>query len=82
MTTRTPEAQAETGKTPLQNKFDTLAGQGSRSDDKDIERLNFGSLSGAYSGASNAWNIKVREPIPLTPEIFRLLDRLEPDKGN
>ena len=80
-TTNTRAAQAEARKTPMQNRSDTLAEQGSRSDDRDSERLNFGSLSGAYSGASSAKNSTAKEPISLTPEILNMLDKLDPDKG-
>ena len=49
-------------------------------DDKDVERLGFGSLSRAYSGASSAMKIRSKDPITLTQEILHLLDILEPDK--
>ena len=36
---------------------------------------------GSTSVASSSRGSIGREPIPLTPEILLLLDRLEPDKG-
>jgi hypothetical protein len=38
-------------------------------------------LSGASGKHSSARKSRGREPIPLTPEILHLLDKLEPDKG-
>ena len=62
-------------------RFEPLAEQGSGTNDRDSEQLSFGSLSGASGTHSSAKNIRGRDPIPLTPEIPHLLDRLEPDKG-
>ena len=53
----------------------------SGTNERDSERLSFGSLFGALGTHSSARNSRVRELIPLTPEILHLLDRLEPDKG-
>jgi hypothetical protein len=80
MTSNSPAAHTTGAATPLQNKFDPIVEHGSRLDDKVIERLSFGSLSGAYSGASSAMHGRGRDPIPLKPEILHLFDRLEPDK--
>ncbi len=38
-------------------------------------------MGGSASASSSARGSRGREPIPLTPEILYLLDRLEPDKG-
>jgi hypothetical protein len=66
---------------PLTKKYDPIAEHGSGTNDRDNERLRFGSLSGASGTHSSARNTRGRDPIPLTPEILHLLDRLEPDKG-
>ena len=71
---------AKGAKIPLKNIYEPIAKQGSGSNDKYSERLIFGSLSRA-SGYSIARNKRDREPIPLTPEILHLLDKLEPDNG-
>jgi len=63
------------------NIFEPFAEQGSGTNERDIEQLSFGSLSGASGTHSSAWNIRGRDPIPLTPEILHLLDILEADKG-
>ena len=63
------------------NRFEPLAEQGSGTNERDSERLSFGSLSEASETHSSARNNRGRDPIPLTPEILHLLDRLEPDKG-
>jgi len=66
---------------PLDNIYGPIAEHGSGTNDRDIERLSFGSLSGASGTHSCARNSKSRDPIPLTAEILHLLDRLEQDKG-
>jgi hypothetical protein len=44
--------------------------------------LSFGILKGrSFAAASSSTRSKGRDPIPLTPEILLLLDRLELDKG-
>jgi hypothetical protein len=63
------------------NRYEPIAKQGNGINERDRERLNFGSLSRASRTHSSARNTKGREPIPLTPEILHLLDILEPDKG-
>ncbi len=63
------------------NRFEPLADQGSGTNDRDSEQLSFGSMSGASGTHSRAKNNRGRDPIPLTPEILHLLDKLEPDKG-
>jgi len=80
-TNNSPAAQTTWAKVPLKNRFEPIAEQGSRLDDKDNERLNFGSLSRVFSEASSARNNRGRDPMPLTPEMLHLLDRVEPDKG-
>jgi hypothetical protein len=76
-----PEAHAIGTGVPLDNRYGPIAEQGSGTNDRDSERLSFGSLSGASRTHSGARNNKGRDPIPLTPEILHLLDILEPDKG-
>jgi hypothetical protein len=80
-TNSSPAVHTTRAHTTQENRFDLLAEQGSTSCDRVSERLSFGSLSGAYSRASSAMNIRGRDPIPITPEILHLLDRLEPYKG-
>jgi hypothetical protein len=63
------------------NRFEPLAEQGNGSNERDSEQLSFGSLSGASGTHSSSRNNRGRDPVPLTPEILHLLDRLEPDKG-
>jgi len=63
------------------NRFEPIAEQGNGTNERDNERLSFGSLSRASGTHSSAMNNKCRDPIPLNPEILHLLDRLEPDKG-
>ncbi len=67
--------------TQLMNRFEPIAVQVNGSNERDNDRLSFGSLSGASETHSSTKNNRGREPIPLTPEILHLLDRLEPDKG-
>jgi hypothetical protein len=64
----------------LMNIYEPIAKQGSGTNERDNERLSFGSLSRASGTHSNARNNRVREPIPLTQEILHILDKLEPDK--
>jgi len=76
----TPAAPVTGTGVPLENAYSPLAQQGSGSN-RDSEHLSFGSISGASGTHSSARNSRGRDPIPLTPEILHLLDRLEPDKG-
>jgi hypothetical protein len=43
--------------------------------------ISSGILRGGSSSASSSRGSRGREPIPLTPEILQLLDRIELDKG-
>jgi len=63
------------------NPYDILAQQGSGSADRDNDKLGFELVSGANTTTSGSRGSRGRDPIPLTPEILHLLDRLEPDKG-
>ena len=65
----------------LNNHYDLLAQQGNGAADIDNDKLSFGSISGANTTTSESSGNRGRDPIPLTLEIRRLLDRLEPDKG-
>jgi hypothetical protein len=65
----------------LSNPYDILAQHGSGAADRDSDRLSFGSVSGANTTTSGSKGSRGRDPIPLTPEILHLLDRLEPNKG-
>ena len=47
--------------------------------DSDIDRDRVREIS--VSDALSSKGIKKREPIPFTPKILLLLDKLEPDKG-
>ena len=72
-----------TGTNPveLQNKLAPLKQQGASSGDQGNLNLNSGILKGgSVSTASSSRGSRGRDPIPLTPEIRLLLDRLEPDK--
>jgi hypothetical protein len=65
-----------------QNRFTPLRQQGSGSGERGSLDLSSGiPRGGASSAASSSKGSRGREPIPLTPEILLLLDRLEPDKG-
>ena len=65
-----------------QNRFAPLRQQGNETGDNNNEALNSGILrGGSTSAASSSKRGKGRNPIPHTPEILLLLDRLEPDKG-
>ena len=76
-----PVAPATGTGIPITNIYEPIQEHGTGTNDIDNERLSFGSLSGASRTHSIARNNKVRDLIPLTPEILQLLDRLEPDKG-
>jgi hypothetical protein len=76
-----PVAPAIGAGIPLRNNYEPIAEHGSETNERDSERLNFGSLSGASRTQSSVRSSRGREPIPLTPEILHLLDKLEPDKG-
>ena len=71
-----PTAQTIGAKLPLKNIFEPIAEEGRKLNNMDNARLGFGLLLGAYSGASSAKNNKGKDPIPLTPEMLHLLDRL------
>jgi hypothetical protein len=47
---------------------------------RDSERLSFSSILGASVGSVSRGS-RVWDPIPLTPKILHLLDRLQPYKG-
>jgi hypothetical protein len=65
-----------------QKRFAPLKQHGANSRDQDSEALSSGILrGGSASAASSSRGSRGRDPIPLTPEILLLLDRLEPDKG-
>jgi hypothetical protein len=66
--------------TELRNTYAPLAPLGSGTEGRDSERLSFTSVSGASVGSGSRGS-RGRNPIPLTPEILHLLDRMEPDKG-
>ena len=76
-----PMAPVTGAGTQHMNRFEPLAEKGSGTNETDSERLSFGSLSRASRTHSSAINSRGRDPIPLTPKILHLLDRLEPDKG-
>ena len=63
----------------LNNPYDLLAHHGSGAADRDIDRLSFGSISGADTTTSGSKGNRGRDPIPLTLEILHLLGRMEPD---
>jgi len=66
----------------LQNRYAPLIRQGNEIIDKISEHLTSSILrGGSSSAASSCKEIRGREPIPLTPDILLMLDRLEPDKG-
>ena len=67
----------------LQNRYVPLRQQGSEIVDRVSEHLTSGILRGGSSSAASSGSkgSRGRKPIPLTPEILLLLDRLEPDKG-
>jgi len=65
-----------------QNRFAPLKQHGSGSGERGSLDLSSGILrGGASSTASSSKGSRGREPVPLTPEILLLLDRLEQDKG-
>ena len=67
---------------PLQNRFTPLGDQANVSSGRYNDPLSSNILKeGSSSASSSARGSRGREPIPLTPEILHLLDRLEPDKG-
>ena len=69
-----------TSATKLKNTYAPLEPLGNGTEGRDSERLSFSLVSGASVG-SGLRGSRGRDPIPLTPEIPFLLDRLEPDKG-
>ena len=81
MANSAPVAPATGAGIPLMNRCEPIAKQGSGTNERDSERLIFGSLSRASGTHSSAKNKRGRELIPLTPEILHLLDIPEPDKG-
>jgi septal ring factor EnvC (AmiA/AmiB activator) len=64
-----------------QNRFAPLRQQGANSREQGSLNLSSSILRGGSSSASSSRRSRGRDPIPLTPEILQLLDRLEPDKG-
>ena len=58
-------------------RFKPLAEHNNADSDKDRNRF----IEGSVSDALRSKGSRKREPIPLTPEILLLLDKLEPDKG-
>jgi hypothetical protein len=63
------------------NRFAPLRQQGANSGEQGSLNLSSGILRGGSSSASSSRGSRGRDPIPLTPEILQLLDRLELDKG-
>ena len=63
------------------NSFAPLRQQGANSGDQGSLNLSSGILKGGSTSASSSRGSRGREPVPLTPEILLLLDRLEPDNG-
>ena len=61
-------------------RFAPLRQQGANSGDQGNLNLNSGILRGGSTSVLSSRGSRGREPIPLTPEILPLLDRLEPDK--
>jgi hypothetical protein len=62
-------------------RFTPLREHGANSEEQGSLNLSSGILRGGSSSASSSRGSRGREPIPLTPEILHLLDRLELDKG-
>jgi hypothetical protein len=76
-----PVAPVKGTEMPLKKRCEPIAEQGNGTNDKDRERLSFGSLSGASRSLSSARNTRDMEPISPTPEILHIFNRLKPDKG-
>ena len=73
--------QGNINTTYQQNRFTPLREHGSESRGRGSEATSARILrEGSASAASSSIGSRGRDPIPLTPEIFLLLDRLEPDK--
>jgi hypothetical protein len=66
--------------TEHKNTYAPLAPLGNGTKDRESESPSFSSVSGASVGSRSRGSMG-RDPIPLTPEILHLIDRLEPDKG-
>ena len=65
-----------------QNRFAPLTQHGANSRDQSSEAFSSGNLrGGSASAASSSRGIRGMDPIPVTPEILLLMDRLDPDKG-
>jgi len=65
-----------------QNRYAPLIEQGNESGGRVKEALSSGILRGGSSSVASSSNgSRGMEPIPLTPEILLLLNRLEPYKG-
>ena len=65
-----------------QNRFAPLRQQGANSGEQGSLDLSSRILRGGTSSTtSSSKGSRGKEPIPLTPKILHLLDRLEPDKG-
>jgi len=80
VTARNGPLAVGTAATEVRNTYSPLAPLGSGTEGRDNERLGFSSVSGASVGSGSRGS-RGRDPIPLTPEILHLLDRLEPEKG-
>ena len=79
---RGQSAAGSGGAIPLHNRFEPLGDQASISSGRYSEPLKSSILKeGTTSASSNARGNRGRDPIPLTPEILHLLDKLEPNKG-
>jgi hypothetical protein len=61
--------------------FAPLRQQGANLGEQGSLNLSSGILGVGSTSASSSRGSRGREPIPLTPEILLLLDRLDPDKG-
>ena len=66
--------------TELRNVYAQMAPLGSGAEGIDSDRMSFSSTSRASVG-SRSRGSRGRDPIPLTPDIIHLMDRMEPYKG-
>jgi len=77
-----PTSMHQGNKTTLHNQFAPLGETCSVSGGKGNEDLSSGILrGGSASATSSSRGSRGRDPIPLTPKILQLQDRLELDKG-
>ena len=61
--------------------FLSLAQQGSGTEDRENDKLSFGSISGASTTTSRFRGSRGKDHIPLTPEIPHIVECLESNKG-